>query len=226
MPTAQAGTGSICLSPVYFHVCVPFLLCHVLQGVKAGSTMVPVWALTIAIMNGSERRGSSLCIFRCVTFHKAHFVFLFSYVLKGLKGATSCFCPSAGVIWRLTVNWCLKIIDYISSEDECGIIFAHEAKGSSKGAAHWKRREGYDITLYPLSYWVLGEKLGERLRGVLGGGGVDVGKQSFIQRGEFLAWRKMKWFVRAVFGSLFWVYGCFIQSCPPFVSLFQFWHEQ
>ncbi len=54
--------------------------------------------------------------------------------------------------------------------------FAHEGKRSSAGAARLKRREGYDITLYPLSYWVLGEKVGERLRGVQGGG-VDVGKQ-------------------------------------------------
>lgn len=42
---------------IYFHMCAPFLLSHVFQGVKAGSTMVPVWVLTIAIMNGSERGG-------------------------------------------------------------------------------------------------------------------------------------------------------------------------
>lgn len=73
--------------------------------------------------------------------------------------------------------------------------FAHEGKGSRAAAAWLKRREGYDIILYPLSYWVLGEKVGERLRGVLGGW--DVVKQRFIQGGEFLAWWKMKWFVSA-----------------------------
>lgn len=73
---------------------------------------------------------------------------------------------------------------------------AHEGKGSGAGAARLKSREGCDIILYPLSYWALGEKVGERLRGVRGGG-LDVVKRRFIQGGEFLAWWKMKWFVSA-----------------------------
>lgn len=58
-------------------------------------------------------------------------------------------------------------------------------------------REGHDITPRPLSYWVLGEKLGERLRGVPGGWG-SVRKQGFIQWGEPWRWWKMEGFVAAV----------------------------
>lgn len=41
----------------YIFTCLPFLLSPVFLGVRAGSTMVLVWDLTIAIMNGSEREG-------------------------------------------------------------------------------------------------------------------------------------------------------------------------
>ncbi len=52
----QAQPRKVHLFPfsILSRVCaVSFVLC--LQGGKAGSTMVPVWALTIAILNGSER---------------------------------------------------------------------------------------------------------------------------------------------------------------------------
>lgn len=97
-------------------MCLPFLLSPVFLGVRAGSTMVLVWDLTIAIMNGSEREGrarererqkgatgsslhttlSFFLFFFDVTFHKA-LCFQFIYLVKGLEGLTSCSVTSAGV---------------------------------------------------------------------------------------------------------------------------------
>lgn len=162
-------------------MCVPFLLSHVFQRVKAGSTMVPVWALTIAFMNGSERggsdgerqkgaTGSALCSGLSFFWDVSHFIkpfcFPFIYLLKGLKGTTSCFVAPAGVKWQqigFNPDKLMLKVDSESSEGECGIALPMQ------GRAWLKRREGCDITLYPLSYWVLGEKVGERLRGVRGG---------------------------------------------------------
>lgn len=90
------------ISSVYFHTFVPFHWWRVFQGVKAGSTMVPVWASTMAFMNGSERGGSDgereatgsslLCSPLSFIFDVTHFIlspsfpfiYLFGERLEGL----------------------------------------------------------------------------------------------------------------------------------------------
>lgn len=81
--------GAFYFPPVYFHTFVPFLLWRVFQGVKAGSTMVPVWASTMAFMNGSERGGSDgereatgsslLCSLLSFIFDVTHFIYPCSF---------------------------------------------------------------------------------------------------------------------------------------------------
>lgn len=136
----------------------------------------------------TERGPTGSCLRNRLSFFLlSHFIkpFLFSIYspIERTQGAHQLLCcPSrCKVATNFNPDKLMLKVDYkyihiyISSEDKCG-------KGSSAGAAWLKRREGYDITLYPLSYWVLGEKVGERLRVVREReGGLDVGKQRFIQ---------------------------------------------
>lgn len=77
---------------------------------------------------------------------------------------TTCNFPSclAGVGQTPLTSTMLKA-DHFSSQGEHGITLP------IKGKEAVQDREGHDITPRPLSYWALGEKLGERLRGVPGG---------------------------------------------------------
>lgn len=106
-------------------------------------------------------------LFFDVTFHKA-LCFQFIYLVKGLEGLTSCSVTSAGSgKWTALVhiNWCLKQIRN-PPEDECGIALPVQAREAAQHQLRLNRREG-EATL---SNWALGEKMGERLRSVQGGG--------------------------------------------------------
>ena len=132
--------------------------------------------------------------FWCDTFHLSlRFPFIYPFD-KRLEGLASWFVVPAGGTMATEPNSGELLLKVDPLRTSVAFASAHEGKGSGAGAARLKRREGYDIILYPLSYWALGEKVGERLRGVRRGG-LDVVKQRFIQGGEFLAWWKMKWLV-------------------------------
>lgn len=88
--------------------------------------------------------------------------------------------------------------DYFFPKGRAWHHSAHKGKGGSTGAAWLKGREGYDIILYPLSYWVLGGELGERLRGDPGGDEAMWECRDLFIEVNSRCWSKMKGFVGAV----------------------------
>lgn len=105
-------------------------------------------------------------LFFDVMFHKA-LCFQFIYLVKGLEGLTSCSVTSAGVKREVNSFSSHKLKQIRNPpEDECGIALPVQAREAAQHQLRLNRREG-EATL---SNWALGEKMGERLRSVQGGG--------------------------------------------------------
>lgn len=184
-------------------MCVLLLLSQVFHWIKAGTTKS--CALTIATMNGGENGGSSGerdrkrlqealfttdCHFFLSHFIKLVVCHLFAY----WKKITSYFVSLAGVKWQLRScnSHKLIVVKYINP------LRTSVASLCPRWERKLAKEEG-GVQYHSLSPLLLGSggESGWEVEG-FSGRGVDVGKDRFIQWGEFLAWLKMKWFVVGV----------------------------